>query len=109
MVGTWRTRIPRPKEKKKLFVDDELLVNFFERLEGALPPEKVNFRFALALILMRKKLLIYDGSNKLPDGREVWAMHLKGGPACEVLDPRLDEEKIAQVSQQLDEILEGEP
>jgi len=108
LVGTWRTRIPLPKEKKRLFVDDELLINFFQRLEGASEPEKVNFRFALALILMRKKLLVYDGSSKLPDGREVWAMHLRNGPPCEVIDPHLDEEKIAQVSGQLDEILEVE-
>ncbi len=109
VFGVWRTRVPNPEEKKKLFVDDDLLINFFERLEGAEEPAKVNFRFVLALILMRKKLLIYDKSVKGEDGNETWRMHFKGSQQrCEVIDPHMDEEKIAQVSGSLGDILEGQ-
>jgi len=30
----WKTRIPLPNQKKKLFVDDAVLINLFERLAG---------------------------------------------------------------------------
>ena len=97
------------EEKKKLFVDDELLINFFERLEGAEGDLKLSFRFVLALVLMRKKLLIYDRMDRGEDGTETWEMHLKGNPRTHrVIDPRMDEEKIAEVSTQLGQILEGE-
>lgn len=106
--GVWQTRVPSPREKKKLFIDDELLVNFFERLAGEEDPARISFRFVLALILMRKKLLVYDRSDRDPDGMEVWTMHLKGDDRKhEVVNPQMDEEKIAEVSDKLSTILEG--
>jgi len=109
VFGIWRSRVPAPKEKKKLFVDDELLVSFFERLADSEEPARVQFRFVLALILMRKKLLVYDRSDRGDDGRDVWTLHFRGEKdAHKVIDPNLDEEKIADVSQQLGQILEGE-
>jgi hypothetical protein len=108
-LGTWKTRIPQPREKKRLFVDDDLLVNFLERLSDADAPAKIAFRYVLALVLMRKKLLVYDRTEKLDDGSEVWKMHLKGdGRQYSVIDPKLDEDGIAEVSRQLGQILEGE-
>ncbi len=108
IVGTWRSVVPEPKQKKKLFVDNDLLRNLFERLGQSDADSKINFRFVVALVLMRKKLLIYDGMGSA-DGKEVWKMHFKGADeSCDVIDPHLDEEKIAEVTSQLGEILEGE-
>src|SRR5690242_12733643 len=45
VFGIWRGRVLPHEEKKKLFVDDELLVNFFQRLEGNAEPAKISFRF----------------------------------------------------------------
>ena len=109
VFGQWRTRVPLGKRKRKLFVDDALLVNFFERLADADDPAKLNFRFVLALVLMRKKLLIYERAVKDDPGGERWIMRLKGErDTCEVVDPKLDEEKVAAVSEQLRDILQGE-
>ena len=106
--GVWKTKVPLPKEKKKVFVDDELLVNFFHRLDGTEDEDRINFRFVLALVLMRKKVLNYEG-NRQEQGREVWLMRAKGSSdTYEVVDPHLDEEKIAQVIENLGQILEGE-
>lgn len=109
VLGVWRTRVPRPEEKKKLLVDDSLIINFFERLDGADDSAKINFRYVLALILMRKKLLIYEGMDRHDDGADVWKMRFKGADAIhEVIDPHMDEEKIAEVSSSLGEIMEGD-
>jgi len=109
VLGVWRSAVPRPDQKKKLFVDDELLVNFFERLEGADDPAKVNFRFVLALVLMRKKLLHYERAEPREDGTELWKMRFRGSDqTVDVTNPNMDEEKIAQVSEHLGEILRGE-
>lgn len=109
VVAVWQARAPEPKEKRKLFVDDDVLMNFFRRLEGDENDSRINFRFVLALVLMRKKLLVYEGSEKLDDGGEVWTMRYKGGDeTCRVLDPHMDEDKIAEVSEQLNQILESD-
>jgi len=109
VVGVWRSRVPQPQEKRRLFVDNELLINFFERLDGAESTAKLCFRYVLALVLMRKKLLVYDRTERGDDGTEIWLMHFKGSEHVHrVIDPKMDEEKIAQVSRQLGQILEGE-
>jgi len=107
--GVWRTKVPTPQEKKKLFIDDELLVNFFERLADEQEPARINFRFVLALVLMRKRLLIYDRSDTDADGGELWTMHLRGDDRKHmVVNPKMDEEQTAEVSEKLGEILEGQ-
>ena len=105
-VGIWHTKVPQHQEKKRQFVDNELLVDFFTRTETAQDATKVSFRYVLALVLMRKKLLVYDGMQKDAAGAEVWLTHLRGSEQVyHVIDPKMDEEKIAEVSRRLDEIL----
>ena len=108
----WRTVVPHAEEKKKLLVSDDLLVNLFERLAETEDESKVNFRYVLALVLMRKKLLIYDRMSKNDEGQEVWSMHFRGsGPEPMeqlVIDPKLTEDQIAEVSDSLGEIMEGD-
>ena len=109
VFGTWRCRVGTPAEKRKLFVDDDLLMSFFERLAEADTDAKIAFRYVLALALMRKKLLVYDRSDHQDDGTEVWHMHFRGSDRDHsVIDPKMDQQKIDEVSSQLGEILEAE-
>ena len=109
VVGTWHTHVPRPDEKKKLLVDDEVLISFFRRLGDTEDPARINFRFVLALVLMRKKLLVYDRSDTDQAGTDVWTMHFrKSEEKHKVIDPKMDEEKIAEVSRSLSEIMEAD-
>ena len=102
----WKTKLPSGDEKKQIFVDDEMLMAFFERLEGEREQEKINFRFVLALILMRKRRLKYD-SSKTEDDEEVWRLRIAGDKQfVEVINPHLDEEQIEQLSSQLSQILQ---
>ena len=108
VLAHWQTVMPRPEQKKKLFVDDQVLCELFERLGPALEATKVSFRFVLGLILMRKKMLIYD-TSRTEDGRDIWEMHFKGREEkLDLLDPKLDESQMAEVSQQLGQILNEE-
>ena len=103
----WKTRLPHPDEKKRIFVDDEMLMAFFERLAGEREPEKINFRFVLALVLMRKRRLKYD-SSKTEDCKEIWRLRIAGGDKefVELINPHLDEEQIEQLSSQIGQILQ---
>jgi hypothetical protein len=104
----WKTRLPYPEEKKKLFVDDDMLMAFFERLEEETEQEKINFRFVLSLILMRKKKLKYE-SSRVENGTETWKLKVTGRKEyTEVVNPELDEEQIEQLTSQLGSILQAE-
>lgn len=104
----WRTKVPQPTEKKKLLVDDTLLINLFERLDGAEDESKIKFRYVLALVLMRKKILQYQSSKTNDQGQDIWNMRLRGGSFYDVVDPKLSEDEIAEVSENLSEIMEGD-
>ncbi len=128
LFSFWRSVVPEPNEKKKLFVDDSVLMNLLERLADADQPQRLAFRFVLALILMRKKLVRYDRTESRPtDGtegepaeRDWWVLTPKlditKGPmskwddsrALVVLDPGLGEEGIRAVTDQLSDILQAE-
>jgi hypothetical protein len=102
----WKTKLPQPDQKKHIFVDDEMLMAFFERLAQETEQEKINFRFVLALILMRKRRLKYESSKK-QDDTETWRLRIAGGKQIvEVINPHLTEEEIEQLSSQLGQILQ---
>jgi hypothetical protein len=112
LLAFWQTTMPAANAKKKTFVDDALLCDLFDRLGDASTtegnPAKLNFRFVLGLILMRKRLLIYE-STRTTGSDEIWAVRLKGREqTIDLVNPRLDDQQIAEVSGQLGEILTGE-
>lgn len=108
VLAFWQTVMPAHEQKKKVFVDDEVLCTLFERLSDATETVKVNFRFVLGLILMRKRLVVYDG-RKEAGGKDVWIVRMKGKEEkLDLTDPKLDEQQVAEVSQQLGEILNQE-
>jgi hypothetical protein len=104
----WKSRLASPDEKKELFVSDEMLMAFFERLAPETDPEKVNFRFVLTLVLMRKRRLKYDGT-RMDEGREIWRLRIPGEKdAVDVVNPHLDESQIDQLTSQIGQILQAD-
>jgi hypothetical protein len=104
----WKTKMPRPDQKKKIFVDDDMLFSFFERLASETDMERLNFRFVLTLILMRKRKLKYD-STRTEDGHEFWRLRITGTEQyVDVLNPHLDQNQVEQLSGQLSQILQAD-
>lgn len=128
MFCHWKATVAEPHKKKKLFVDDEVLLNLFRRLSDEEDAQRIAFRFVLGLILMRKKLLRYDGTKRKstadeegqPTEENWWQVTVKldlsKGPLgkwneddrLEMLDPHLEDPHIEQITQQLGEVLEAE-
>ena len=102
----WKTKMPNPEQKKKVFIDDAMLMTFFDRLAEETEQEKINFRFVLTLILMRKRKLKYD-SCKIEDGNEVWTLKVTGQDRFEkVINPHLTEDQIEGLTSQMGQILQ---
>ena len=102
----WKSKLPHPDQKKQVFVDDDMLMAFFERLQEETEQQKINFRFVLALVLMRKRRLKYDST--LQEGeKEIWRLRIVGDKEIvEVTNPHIDEEQIEQLSSQIGQILQ---
>ncbi|MBL7215170.1 MAG: hypothetical protein ISS71_05785 [Phycisphaerae bacterium] len=102
----WKTKMPNPQEKKKIFVNDEMLMAFFDRLATETDVDKVNFRFVLTLILMRKRKLKYD-TCRIEDGQEIWTLKVTAQDrTADVVNPHLSEDQIEGLSNQMGQILQ---
>ncbi|MBT8487131.1 MAG: hypothetical protein HKO59_05790 [Phycisphaerales bacterium] len=113
LFSFWRTEVAAPEARRKLLVDDEVLMDLFTRLADDDRPQRVAFRFVLALILMRKRLLRFLGRRSdEAAGREWWKLRPRGAapedPPLEVLDPRLSDEDVRELTAQLGEVLRGD-
>lgn len=111
----FKTRVPLKEKRDRLLVDEDTLINFFVRLGDTEDEAKLRFRFVLALILMRKRLLRYEQTRHEGD-REYWQMRLAREPnECgvskdnvhTVVNPHLDDKQIESVSRELSVILHG--
>jgi len=104
----FKTRVPVKQKRKKLLVDNDSLMSLFARLAAETEPLRIQFRFVLALILMRKRILRYEGSQ-MDDDVEVWRMVQ---PGCDdehkVIHPPLTDQEIEAVSGQLSAVLHGD-
>jgi len=111
LFSSWRTTMPEAARKSQAFVDDDVLLNLFHRLADDQQAMRIAYRFVIALILLRKRLLKHDATTE-QGGLTLWMMRLKGDPPetppIEVIDPRLTSDQVREVSDQLGEILRGE-
>jgi hypothetical protein len=104
----WKTKMPQPDQKKKIFIDDDMLFSFFERLSSETDAERLSFRFVLTLILMRKRKLKYD-STRNENGGEIWRLRITGTDRyADVVNPHLQESQIEQLSTQISQILQAD-
>lgn len=105
----WRGMVCPPEARRRALIDDEALLELFEQLAGQNEPRRVAFRFVLALILIRKRILACEqtrGTTMLVRVRGA-ARREDGADLSEVLDPGLDDATIAEVTEQFSAVMAG--
>lgn len=109
VFGYWRTVVADPGARPRVLVDDAVLLDLFESLGGDARRNRVAWRFILCLILMRRRLLKYAGRS-VDGGVERWQVVPRGAsdqPPVEVINPRLGDDDIRDLTDRLGEILCG--
>jgi hypothetical protein len=95
----WQGRISAGPAPRRPPIDDELLLDCFLRLEGQTEPGRVNFRYVLALLLMRRRRFRFEEARR-QDGRET--LHLRctrTGAKHQVVNPCLTDEEMEAVQE----------
>ncbi|MFN0131712.1 MAG: hypothetical protein ACKVW3_04140 [Phycisphaerales bacterium] len=115
LIGFWRAKMLPPDDRKARLIDDEALMDLFEDLDQAEDERRLAFRYVLALLLIRKKLLKYEGTRRdgaAGPGRVVMVRRhtpSKAPPAeiVEVLDPSMSDQMVAEAIEQLSAVIAG--
>lgn len=114
LFSYWKTIVPESTAKRKLLVDDAVLMDLFERLAEDDRPQRQAFRFVIGLLLMRKRLLKFIGRAEQSDKAlpEKWLLRPRGAEPdstpIELLNPQLSDDDVRELTEQLSEVLQGE-
>jgi hypothetical protein len=101
----WMGRVRPPEESHRLRIDDDILFECFQRLEGQVEPDKVSFRYVVALLLMRRKRLKFEEARK-EAGHELLSLRcVKSRNVHQVVNPLLSEEQLAVVQEEVFKVL----
>jgi hypothetical protein len=104
-IAFWSGTLPAREEKQRLRIDDELLHDCFVRLEGRQDPSEVNFRYVVALLLMRRKRFKFEEARVEGDHEVLFLKDGRGGPVYRVVNPRLTEEAMLRVQEEVFKVL----
>ena len=101
----WRTKMPRGEQSLNRRVNSEVVLDFFHRLEGEQERRKQCFRYVLALMLMRKKLVKFVGVNRDENGDQLVIQDARSSARYRVFAPALSSEEIAGLTDEVSKIL----
>jgi len=105
-VAYWVGRIPAADRPRKPTFNDDLLIDCFGHLADASEPDRLNFRYVVALLLMRRKRLKFEDSYRDESGRDVLMLRdSRTGSLHNVVDPRLTEEQMTAVQDEVFKVL----
>jgi hypothetical protein len=105
-VAHWAGRVPASDRPRKPTFNDDLLLDCFRHLAEAAELDRVNFRYVVALLLMRRKRLKFEDARQRPDGSAVLVVRdAKSGSRHEVADPRLSAADVEAVQAEVFRVL----
>jgi hypothetical protein len=103
--GFWTGRIPAGQENQRAPIDEALLLDCLQRLEGDNEPNRVNFRYVVALLLMRRKRLRFEQARTEEDQEILLLRCVRTRNTFRVQNPRLTEEEMAAVQEEVFQVL----
>ena len=101
----WAGQIPAGDESKRPAIDDELLLDCLGRLEGDTQAARANFRYVVALLLMRRKRLRFEETRTDGDQEILLLRCVRTRNTYRVLNPGLSEEEMAAVQEEVFKVL----
>ncbi len=105
----WKTKISKKPEKVEKYAKVDVFYDLFSKLENEKEPSRVNFRYVLSLFLMRKKVLKLISSHKSDENEYLVLHNVKEDNDTEVLKPKLSEEEVLAVTDEIGKLVNYTP
>ena len=104
-IGFWKSRIPDADSKKVNWAPNDVMLDYFIRLEEE--PTKRDVRFVLALLLLRRRVLRLDDSSQ-DQPQEMMLLHCSRNESeyrVSVVSPEMV--RIKEIQEELAHLLFG--
>ena len=106
-IGWWRSRVPDTATRKFQWAPNDVLLDYFERLEEQL--DRLDVRFVLALLMVRRRILRLEESSSNEEGQEVMTLFCPRNEKqyqVVVASPTVD--RMQQIQEELARLLEAD-
>ncbi len=105
-VAWWRARIPPPSSTRRHWAPDEVMLQCLEELEGN--AERADFRYLLALWMMRRRILRLEKTERTPEGNEVASFYCPRRDATYLMPVVLpDESRLSSLQEDIWRLFSG--
>ena len=94
--------------EKRRPIDYARVLAFFDELADAEEPHRRLFRYVVALILARRRVLRIESLNKTPEGDRLELYDRRGPRTFEILAPEADPAELQAIQEQLNELFDLE-
>jgi len=101
----WAGRIPVGEEDRRPRIDDDMLLDCFQRLEGDADPGRLRFRYVVALLLMRRKRFKFEEARTEADQEVLLLRCTQTRETHRVVNPRLTEDEMTAVQDEVFKVL----
>ena len=105
VVAYWAGRVPASDRPRKPTFNDGLLLDCFHHLAGTTEPDRVNFRFVVALLLMRRKRLKFEDARAESNNEVLRLRCVQTKALHEVVNPALGDEEMRAVQEEVFKVL----
>lgn len=105
-LGWWKSQLPDQAAKKVHWAPNDVMLHYFEQLEEQ--PEKLDVRYVLALLMVRRRVLRLDDTGKNEHGEETLTVFCpRNEKIYEVLVVTPDAARAEQIQEELARLLFG--
>lgn len=110
LFASWTGVVPTAEKSRTAVIDTASLFGLFEQLAETDDPKRLAFRYVLALILLRKRVLTPAGTlGARGDAPAALLVRQRGSNPEEapmpVVDPQMDDATIGEITEQLRTLL----
>jgi hypothetical protein len=103
-LGWWKSQIPAPDAQKIHWAPNDVMLHYFEQLEGQ--PNKEDVRYVLTLLMIRRRLLRLDATETNAEGREVLVLFCpRNEQQYQVPISSPTEERVTAIQEELGRLL----
>ncbi len=95
----WAGRVPGAEGRRRLTIDDDLLFDCFQKLEGQDQPSRQSFRYVLGLLLLRRKRLALQETTTEGNVELLTLREPKTGTRHRVVNPGLSDDETMRVQE----------
>ncbi len=97
----WSGKVPPTDTTGRPRIDDDLLMECFERLENQNDADRIRFRYVVALLLMRRKRLKFESAGS-ENGEDVLALRCpRTRTLYTVVNPRMTADDMTTVQDEV--------